>query len=730
MRQPLPGLPIEEIARYPLPGMNIPGEPAFSPDDRLVTYLHSPEGGLARRLYAFDPQTGRTRLLTDAPGGGTSEQNVSLEEALRRERARQRETGITHYAWSPDGQSVLLPSQGDLWLGEAAAGQAGLALRRLAQGGAQPCLDGRFSPDGAWVAYVQGGELYAVPRAGGEPRRLTYDGGDCGCTNGLAEYIAQEEMGRREGYWWSPDSRALAFAQVDERHIPVYRILHQGKSVTGEAAQEDHHYPFAGQANAVVRLGVVRLAADGSPLGEPAWMDLGPQADGYLARVHWLPDGRLAAQVLDRAQRRLELRICDPDGGASRVLLSESSPVWINLNNLFCALDGSRAGQFLWGAERDGFRHLYLYGGDGQLLRRLTHGEWMVDDLCGVDLVDGWVYFTATRHDPRQKHLYRAALEGGEPQRITQAAGIHEVTLDYACRRFIDLHHALNRPPQVTLRALDDGRTLAQIASPHDPRLAALDLEPPELVSLANRHGDLLYGALYRPPAAFGPGPHPLLVDVYGGPHAQHVSDSWLLTVAMRRQYLRRLGFLVFVLDNRGTARRGLAFEAAIQGRLGGPEVDDQVDGVRWLVAQGLADPLRVGIYGWSYGGYMALMCLARAPETFQVGVAGAPVTAWDGYDTHYTERYMGLPQEHPQAYRESSVLEHVAGLRGRLMLVHGLIDENVHFRHTARLINALIAARKSYDLLLFPDERHMPRGEADRIYMEERLRDFFVKNL
>ncbi|MDP9441372.1 MAG: S9 family peptidase, partial [Actinomycetota bacterium] len=240
--------------------------------------------------------------------------------------------------------------------------------------------------------------------------------------------------------------------------------------------------------------------------------------------------------------------------------------------------------------------------------------------------------------------------------------------------------------------------------------------------------GMTLHVALYRPS---GDGPFPTIVSVYGGPHAQRVTDSWGLTAGMRQQYLRSLGFLVVVADNRGSAGRGLAFEAPIRWDLGNAEVADQVTVVRWLVDQGLADPDRVGIYGWSYGGYMSALCLAKAPEVFAVAVAGAPVTSWDGYDTHYTERYMGMPQQNPDGYRRSSVMSHVAGLRDRrLLLVHGLIDENVHFRHTARLVNSLIRERIPYELLLFPDERHVPRSEADRVFMEERIRDFFLAHL
>ncbi len=260
--------------------------------------------------------------------------------------------------------------------------------------------------------------------------------------------------------------------------------------------------------------------------------------------------------------------------------------------------------------------------------------------------------------------------------------------------------------------------------------MAALNLPIPEIVTLPNRDGVTLYGAIYRPPASFGTGPFPTIVSVYGGPHAQRVANSWLLTVDMRAQYLASQGFLVFKLDNQGSARRGLAFEAPLKHNMGDVEVADQVDGVRWLVQQGLTDPARVGIYGWSYGGYMAAICLARAADTFQVAVAGAPVTHWDGYDTCYTERYMGLPQTNPDGYRVSSVMHHLDKIEGHLLLVHGLIDENVHFRHTARLINGLIAARKRYDLLLFPDERHMPRKADGRLYMEEQVVEYFKKHL
>jgi dipeptidyl-peptidase 4 len=720
---PTSSLSIEEIAHFPLPGMAIPGNLAFSPADHLVTYLFSPEGTLLRQLYAFDPQTATQRLMFGASGSGTNDDNVSIEEALRRERQRQREIGITQYAWAEKASRLLIPVQGEIYIQE----QDGKTLHKIVQNNSAPLLDPQFSPDGNWVAYVQDAELFITPAAGGEARRLTHGARGTGKTNGLAEFVAQEEMGRSQGFWWSPDSRQIAFAEVDETHIPVYRIVHQGKDAVGEDAQEDHRYPFAGQPNARVRLGVVSIEG-----GDPVWMDIRGE-DFYLARVNWLPSGDLLAQIENREQTRLDLVQFDPSSGKGEILLTETSEVWINLHNLFRSL--SREGQdyeagFIWASERSGFRHLYLYNQNGRLIRPLTQGEWLVDDLVGVDETRQIVYFTASLADPTESHLYSVSLAGGEPTRLTWEPGKHVIVCDHAVRRFVDIHQAINQPPSVTLRSLEDGSILAVIFENSDPRLDRLSLEPPELVTLQNRHGTVLHGAVFRPPANFGPGPHPTIVMVYGCPQVQLVQNHWLLTVSMRAQYLRNLGYLVFVLDNRGSARRGLAFEGIVKHRLGYYEVEDQVDGVNWLVSHGFTDPSRVGMFGWSGGGYMSALCLARAPETFKVAVAGAPVTHFDGYDTHYTERYMGTPQSNPQGYEESSVMHYIGEMRGKLMLVHGLIDENVHFRHTARLINALIRARKSYDLLLFPDERHMPRKVEDRIYMEEKVCDFFVQNL
>jgi len=705
--------------------MAIPDMLAFSPDDRLITYLLSPDRSLRRLLYAFDPHNDEQHWLPHPPDKEVREENLTLAEKLWRERKGQLELGVTQYSWAPRLNRLLISFPDGLYV----KGEEEQAWHKIADSRPSPCLDARFSPSGERVAYVQDAELYVVSVDGGAPRQITQGARGLSKTHGLAEHVAQDEIMRGgQGYWWSPDGRYIAFIEIDEAHIPIYRILHQGKGLVGENAQEDHHYPFAGQANVRVRLGVI--SAEG---GDPVWMDLGEDQDIYLGRVCWLTDGALCAQIENRQQTGLELARFDPHTGQRTTLLRESSTVWINLHNMFHPL-GEKAGEytggFIWASERGGYRHLYLFDCHGELIRPLTSGEWIVDVLCGVDEERQQVYFTASLESPLESQLYAVSFRGEKPRRITTQSGTHTVTLDHNLRRFIDVYDTLDQPPTVTLRSLEDGSLLSTIYADPDPRVQALKLTPPEIVTLPNRDGVELFGALFRPSERFGSGPYPTVVFVYGGPTCQLVANSWRLTGMMRSQYLCSRGFLVFVLDNRGGARRGLAFEAVIKNDMGHLEVEDQVDGVQWLVNQGLADARRVGINGGSYGGYMAAMCLARAPQVFRAAVAMASVTHWDGYETHYTERYMGMPQTNPQGYESSSVMAHVMDITGSLLLMHGLIDENVHFRHTARLINSLIANRKPYELIIYPDGRHMLRKLEDRVFMEEQLMNFFVKNL
>ena len=556
-------IPIEEIAKFPPPGMSTPVSFSFSPDDRLLTYLYGPDRSPVRQLYALDTGTGESRVIqaTVEP----ESEDLSIEEQLLRQRQRQLGQGIVRYSWAGSDDIILIPAQSGVYVKSGADAPA--LLVASSDGG--PVQDPQLSPDGSQMAYVMDAEVYAcpvprygiTPTGGGEPRQLTHGARGTGRTHGLAEYIAQEEMHRLHGFWWSKDGSQIAFEEVDETHIPVYRIVHQGRDDTGPSAQEDHRYPFAGEPNARVRLGVV--ASSG---GDPVWLGMGDDEDIYLARVDWMPDGSLCVQLQNREQTRLDLIRFDTSTGQGVTLLTESSDVWINLHTMFRPLAD---GRFIWASERSGFRHLYLYGGDGDLVRQLTDGDWAVDSLSGVDQEAGRVYFTGTKDGATECHLYCVSFEGGPITRLTQEAGTHSVTLDHGFSRFVDVFSDTRTPPTITLRSLRDGSALYTIHSTDDPRVDELALAPPELVTIQSRDGETLHGALYRPAPEFGDGPHPTVIYVYGGPHVQVVDNHWSMTCSMRQQYLRSQGYLVFCLDNRGSARRGLAFEGVIKHRDG-----------------------------------------------------------------------------------------------------------------------------------------------------------------
>ncbi|MBH77652.1 MAG: peptidase S9 [Dehalococcoidia bacterium] len=706
MTAPFSQISIEQIARYPRPGMSGPIRWSFTPDGKGIVYLASEGNGLVRSLWLYDITSAEQRALA-GPTAKTGE--LSREEELRRERTRTRDVGVTDYHFAPKAaeKTILIPGSEGPRLIE---GDRDPVLIRGAEGAITP----RLSDDGTSLAFVRKGNLFALPREGGEPRQLT-SGAEDGLTTGLADFVAQEEFGQPNGFWWSPDASRIAFVEVDARHIPDYPIIHQGR----DALETEHHrYPFSGAPNANVRLGVVK--AEG---GEPQWMDLGEEEDIYLPRVAWRPDGVLAGLVLNRKQTELRLHLFDPDTGQILRSLEDRTEPWINLGD-FRFLE---SGELIWSSERSGFRHLYLYDANLSELRQLTEGEWVVTSVVKVDEENRAVFFTGTREGAVERHLYRVGLDGGEVERLTIATGVHNCMVSPDGSMFIDTFSSRHQAPVRTLRRTSDNEVIATLFEERDMTAKEQGLRPPEIRVLSAADGTPLFAALYRPS---GKGPHPLVVSVYGGPHAQRVIDDWTLTVDLRAQYLAQAGFAVLAVDNRGSANRGLAFEAHLHRRMGTIEIEDQVAAVEQLAAEGLIDRKRVGIYGWSYGGYMTCMSLMRAPDLFRVGVAGAPVIDWDGYDTGYTERYMSTPQNNPQGYQEGAVTAHVNGLVGKLLIVHGMVDENVHFRHTARLITALTAAQKPYDLQIFPEERHMPRDSAGLEYMERRLVAYLKEHL
>ncbi|EED91528.1 hypothetical protein THAPSDRAFT_34973 [Thalassiosira pseudonana CCMP1335] len=567
-------------------------------------------------------------------------------------------------------------------------------------------------------------------------------------TNGVADYVAQEEMDRHTGFWWHPSSNGILFTRVDESMVPPYRIIHNARS-SSLTVYEEHRYPYAGKLNPSIQLGYRYSILNWSLV---KWFNPPPRASEYLARVLWLPDGSACAHWQNRTQTLLEVIRIDIETGEQNRLLSERSNIWINLHDMFVSLPYSNSTlppgsfSFIYASERTNWCHLYLYtyiGGSREgaiLLRTLSEGSWVVESIAGVDIERDIVYVTGTHDSPIEKHLYALPItnshrRSSRPIRLTKERGIHDCNFDAKCRVLVDSCSDIDRPPSTKLVFVLHDRKIKEATneSGNISQEAIPKFAPPKPMTFHS--SDLttaLHGVIYIPdPSVYGQGPYPLICSVYGGPNVQSVSRNWLtMTADIRAQRLRSLGFVVLKCDNRGSSRRGLHFEGAIKGRLGHVEVQDQIAAVKELVSLGIADESRVGIIGWSYGGYLAAMCLGVAPKIFRCGVAGAPVTDWMQYDTHYTERYLGLPGDNATGYEASSVFPIVEQMRGKLLLVHGMLDENVHIQHTTRLIKHLAAAGKVYDLILFPNERHSTRQICNRVFLESTICDYFVKNV
>ncbi|MBN1643033.1 MAG: S9 family peptidase [Anaerolineae bacterium] len=703
-------LTVERVFGDPNLSGPVPVQLRFSPDGTRVTYLRpTDEDDEVLDLWAYDIAAGEHTPLVRAQELAPVDQiAVSEAEAARRERMRIRQRGIVEYAWAKSGDRLLFPLGGALYVYTLDAAP-GAQVRCAVAPEDGPVLDPKFSPDGTQIAFVRDGDLWVVRTEGGEARRLTTDGKGT-VQNGVAEFVAQEEMGRHTGYWWSPDGTRIAYAQIDESPVPVAkRPAYYGDRV--EVVEQ--RYPAAGQANALVRVGVVEVGT-----GETTWMDTGAETDVYVARVDWLPgSAALAIQVQSRDQKTLDLLLADAGSGASRLVLRERDAHWVELHDDLRFLENGE--RFVWSSEQTGYKHLYLYGVDGRLIRPLTTGAWRVSKVSGVDQGAGVVYCQAWGGSPLEQHLYRVPLGDGAPVQVTAGAGWHEVVLAPDCAHYIDTHSTVVQPPQVRLCAID-GSAVAVLEANRVPERDEIDWAPSEFVLLEAEDGAPLYGRLTQPPD-FGPHEtYPAVVLVYGGPHAQRVRDAWEASLTV--QLFAQQGYLVFELDNRGTGNRDLAFGAALHMHMGTAEVRDQLAGVAYLKTLPYVDPRRIGIYGWSYGGYMTLMCMLRAPDVFRAGVAVAPVTDWRLYDTHYTERYMGHPEQNAEGYEDSSVLAHVENLTGGLLLVHGMADDNVLFQHSVLLIEKLQQARLPFEMMAYPGKKHGIAGKAARIHLFEMM--------
>lgn len=672
---------------------------------------------------------GEARLLVSGEAMEPSGQILDEVEKSRRERMRLAAvSGVVSYEWDERGRMLLIPAGGELHTADLGTG----GVTRLKTGG-PGATDARISPMGRYVSYVRDQNLYVIDLEDGRERALTSEGRGA-VTFGVAEFVAQEEMGRYSGYWWAPADDLIAYSRVDESPIEIVPRLDIGSEGANVSSQR---YPRAGRANALVSLYVRPMSEDGVPVK----VDLGTDTDTYLARVHWSVGGReLYVERERRNQKSLDLLRVDPATGDAVVILSESRSPWVMLNNDFHSLED---GDFIWGSERSGSHQLYLYHADGTLVRPVTAGDSPVargalgggieaPGVVGVDEAEGLLYFLASRETPTERQLYSVSYRApAQPVAVTQGHGWWTAVMPKSAKVFVGYYSDPATPPQAALYRADGQRLRwveqNELDANHPYAPYAERYPPPDFGTLKSPDGqDLCY--LLQKPVKFDPTRrYPVIVVVYGGPVAQWVVRAWR---DVREKLFLEAGFLVFQLDNRGSGNRDSAFEGAIAGKLGSVEVDDQIVGLDWLRSLPFVRADKIGVLGWSYGGYMALRMLTEPRTRLIAGVAGAPVTDWRQYDTHYTERYMGDPAANAAAYEAAAVIPRLGALSGRLLLVHGMADDNVPLANSIAVMTALQAQGTPFDLMLYPGERHGIQGAGRPLHLWRTLLGFFQREL
>nr|WP_235525206.1 MULTISPECIES: DPP IV N-terminal domain-containing protein [unclassified Sphingomonas] len=717
---PVPAKPgdltLERVFASPDLNGSAPQSLKLSPDGKYVTLLRNRADERERfDLWAMDTTTREWRMLVDSKKVGTG---AALSEAEKMQRERDRsltgKRGILAYDWSPDGKSILVPLDGDLYLATISGD-----VRRLTNSESGE-LNPVVSPAGGYVSFVRDQNLVALDLKSGRETPLTIEGRDT-VHFGEAEFVAQEEMGRRTGYWWSPGDRLVAVERFDE--APVGIVTRSAIGAEGTSIYQQR-YPKAGTPNVLVDLYVMKPDGSGK-----VKVDLGPDPDIYLARVDWTPDGKaLLVQRQNRAQTRLDMLRVDPATGTSTVLFTEQSgpDSWINLSDAYQPM---KDGSMLWWSERDGHGHLYRWKAGNWT--QLTKGDWAVGDLAGVDEAKGRVYFLGNKDDVLERQLYYVDIaRPGAVTRLTERGWSYGASMDGKASRLIVTRSNPDQPAQIYL-ADTTAKRLAWINEnalkgdhPYAPYVASH--RPTQFGTVKAKDGSTLYWNMITP--VIEPGKrYPVFFSHYGGPHSQVVRRAW---GGALRQYLVDRGWIWFEIDNRGSPDRGKAFEDQIHHAMGSVEVEDQLAGAEYLKSLPFVASDRIATYGWSYGGYMTLKLLEKAPGVFAAGVAGAPVSRWELYDTHYTERYMGDPRQVPEAYAASATVADAAKITDPLLLIHGMADDNVVLEHSTAMMAAMQKSKTPFELMLYPGQTHRVGGPGISEHLWGTILDFLDRTV
>jgi dipeptidyl-peptidase 4 len=714
---PTKPLTIEAIYQTGGLGGRGPETTEWSPDGTKLTFVQRDEKGEQGELWYMDVSTGEKKVLVSAAKLAALDPDVNK---VKNEREKERLTRyhVAAYLWAPDSKHLIFDSQGQLWLYDL-----GTETAVQFTSAADPSGDPKFSPDGAHVAYTRKHNLYVRSTTGNDEKTLTKDTGE-NLFNGDIDWVYTEELGVRSNYFWSPDSKEIAFLHMDETKVPIYPITDW---MPTHPEVENEKYPKVGDPNPGVKLGVVD-----PDKGKVRWISLTSDAESYVPRFGWVKEGVIWAEVLNRTEDKMDLYFVDAKTGKSRIVLTETTPgAWIDFEHVEVRFLKS-AGQFLWPSWRDGNMHIYLYSfdkpnpmaADAKLERQLTTGNLEVLGIEAVDEAAGTVFFEANKDDPRQLHIFSVQLDGSGFKALTSEEGMHFGNFSDDAKHYTHTYFGPAKSPSISLCAVGGACNPVWAAR---NSIAEYGLRAPKYLEFKADDGTLLYGRLLLPPDAPAGGKIPLIINIYGGPAGQMVRKS---TPDPFDEILARKGFAVFAVDNRGTPGRDRKFQTAIRHEFGAVELKDQLTALDQLLAEyPQLDKDRIAIWGWSNGGSMTLYAMTHS-DRFRAGVAVAPVTSQFNYDTIYTERYMGLLADDKAGYEQSDVTRNADKLHGALLLVHGTSDDNVHFQNSIQMIDALIKAGKQFRLMIYPNKTHSIAGKDARVHLFTMIEDHFEREL
>ena len=694
----------------------------WSPDGKKLSYVTRSAAGEGEALYYFDPASGKSAVLVaaDRLASLAPPTNGNKDDRQKDNRARY---GVAAYHWAPNSNAILFDQLGQLWYYDLTS-QRGTQITNSEEASTDP----KFSPDGRFISYVRNHNLLLRPVAGTAEVALTRDTND-NLLNGEVDWLYSEELDVRSNYFWSPDSRQIVYLQMNETEVPSYPIVDW---VPLQPTDDGEKYPKPGDTNPGVKLAVTDLE------GHTRWITPTNERDIYIPRFGWLKPGVVWALVLNRAQNKEDLYFIDANTGATKLVLTEQDDQYIEMHDGLRFFESS--GRFLWPSWRDGYTHLYLYSYDwsaplsapATLVRQLTHGDWEVQSVSGIDENAGVVYFTANKDDDRQSQLYSVKLDGSALARLSQENGSHDVEMSKDATHYTDSFSAMTIAPRISI---------CQIAGPcymvyKTPGWEQYEnVITPQFVDFKAEDGTLLRGILLLPPEGAPAeinGRFPLILNPYGGPHAQTVADHWGHWGAMSPfdEIMAQRGFAILKVDNRGMSGRGKKFATVTRGKLGEIELRDQFAALDQALARfPQLDGSRLGWWGWSYGGTMTAYAMTHSTR-FKAGVSVAPVTDWRLYDSTYTERYMGLPADNSEGYKRTSVVLAAPNLSGHLLLVHGTSDDNVHLQNSIQFIYALEEAGKPFELQIYPRKTHSISGRATRSHLYHRIQRHFEDTL